>query len=528
MITHLNFIKTMNRIYYIGLLLLLISCKNIAKDTVGEIAEEATEKLAKETSEEVILELSEQAIKRIEWDELLDYLRKNNKTSLSKKLTTLDDAFQKKVLQVIRRDNTFFRNLSYESIDEFSVFTKEIPELSKNVDLFQAFVKANNNISKSNFYTNIILKEENGSIKFLTKGENKVIGSFRKGIFSVDKSFKNSDLLLRSELIPNSIYKIKGDNFLEKLYNTDELGRVISMKGKNLAPNDLLESLTQRNIDLKSDFIPDFNKLKQSSKGNNIDVEVIFKYSDDAQEPSAVIIKANTKGKNIIRRTYTNRSSGIFSTKENLEFLETQSKFFKGLNKDNQDKLLANMIEDPNLVKSIRENPQKIQKWLNTRNHVDQSKILRTAKGDFPINSKVYAGNVYYFDPSFNPNLKNRLMKGKGIVNLRGQSSLSYEDFMKLDRDFSNGVPFSKQGFPDFSEYAFKDKTGKIVEIDLGSLTGDRAKDIALANKKFKEMGFELESGYTWHHIENSSKLIRVNTAIHQLVDHSGGVSTLK
>lgn len=76
-----------------------------------------------------------------------------------------------------------------------------------------------------------------------------------------------------------------------------------------------------------------------------------------------------------------------------------------------------------------------------------------------------------------------------------------------------SGVPFTKQGFPDFSKFSLKD-----VNI---TLTGNRTKDFALANKK---AGFKTTpKGYTWHHHENGKTMQLVPTKIHNEVRHTGG-----
>ena len=58
-----------------------------------------------------------------------------------------------------------------------------------------------------------------------------------------------------------------------------------------------------------------------------------------------------------------------------------------------------------------------------------------------PINARVYAGNVYYFNPHLNYGLKARLRRGNGMVDLRGMSNLSYDDLVRLDKLYPDGVP---------------------------------------------------------------------------------------
>ena len=111
------------------------------------------------------------------------------------------------------------------------------------------------------------------------------------------------------------------------------------------------------------------------------------------------------------------------------------------------------------------------------------------------------------------------------MVDLRGMSNLSYEDLVRLDKLYPEGVPFTKQGFPDFSSVAAKGRDGKPIKVDIGKLTGDSKKDINKAETIFQSLGNSWKAGFTWHHIENTTSLLRVPTQIHQLVDHTGGMS---
>ena len=63
------------------------------------------------------------------------------------------------------------------------------------------------------------------------------------------------------------------------------------------------------------------------------------------------------------------------------------------------------------------------------------------------------------------------------------------------------------------------------ILINIGTLTGDSKKDVNIAETIYQKMGNKWEAGYTWHHVENTTTLLRVPTNIHQLVDHTGGMS---
>lgn len=83
------------------------------------------------------------------------------------------------------------------------------------------------------------------------------------------------------------------------------------------------------------------------------------------------------------------------------------------------------------------------------------------------------------------------------------------------------GVPFDKNGFPDFSQYVYK-LNGKPVDVHIGNLTGDVAKDEALALSK---AGLKsTPKGYTWHHHQDTGRMQLVEEVVHKKTGHTGGV----
>ncbi len=215
-----------------------------------------------------------------------------------------------------------------------------------------------------------------------------------------------------------------------------------------------------------------------------------------------------------------------YTSKQNAKILKKYAKKI-GMSDAKRQKLLSEMDADDGLANLIHSNPKfNMQRWLNTRNHVDKNLIVKTSRGDIPKNARVYAGNVYYFNPHLNSGLNARLKRG-AIDLEKGKTKLDYDDFIKLDKMFPDGVPFTKQGYPDFSKVAAKNKNGSPIIMDIKKLSGSSQKDISMAETMFQKAGNKWEDGWTWHHIENSTKLMRVPSKIHDLVRHSGGMSTM-
>jgi hypothetical protein len=111
-------------------------------------------------------------------------------------------------------------------------------------------------------------------------------------------------------------------------------------------------------------------------------------------------------------------------------------------------------------------------------------------------------------------------------------------DKVKEIESVTQGKPINfKDGYPDFSEYAYQAKgvDGKAingeVEIEL-SKAGNREQDFArarvamaekLGSEKFKET-----RDWTWHHVEDGTTMQLVPTELHNNVPHTGGVSIAK
>lgn len=530
-------------LFIIGLLT-FSSCKKSGKELLEKVSKESveksSEKLAKETSERTIKSISKKELKSLDWSDIIKLIRKEN-INLADALQRLDGSFQKKVGRAINTDYEFYSALVSSSsfVDEFSVLVKNAPNAANDINVFKYFVKCRDlerRFGVPNSISNIALHEEMGVIKLVDKGSNKILGELKDGIYIIKQPFiagtnlLNNSSVLKKTLIPNSVYRIKGANGLSYLYHVDDLGRFSKIESKNVNANELVSNVifAKENINLGSEWTGMIKKVRQTSKGGDINATIVFKYADDGTTPLAVKADVKVNNKKIIAQSFENLdnvSKRIFTTAENSAILDKVASK-TGLTSRKKADLLGEMGADEELAKLIHSNPDvNVKRWLNTRNHVDKNLVAKTANGRMVPNGQVYAGNVYYFNPHLNSGLKARL-KNSGTVNLKKFGSFSYEDLIKLDKLYPDGVPFTKEGFPDFTKVAFKDNSGNTLKINIGQLSGDSKKDIQAAETLFQKMGYKWESGYTWHHIENSTELIRVPSAIHQLIDHAGGMST--
>ncbi len=522
-------------------LLLLIGCKNINKEISEHLLKETTEHVAKETTEEFaeisLKTITTKTIKELSWKDLIELISKDNNINLANSLKELSPSLQKKMMNLFQEDINFFRAITTSKtiIDEYSLFCINAPKAAENIDLLYWF-SLNRNASRrfgaANLINDITIVEENGLIKFFHKSSNEKIGTFRDGIMTITPSSNNDYLLadnslIKSNPIPNCIYKIKGKFGSLLSYETDKAGKLYKVKATNISPDELNTNIIylHNNLNLGNDWRKYFQKISQSSKGDDVAAECLFKYEKNEAVPRFVKLDIKVKDKKIVSETFENLenvSAKTFTTSDNAELL---SKFH--LPSKKKENLLSEMAEDGELTQLIHANPElNIKRWLNTRNHVDQSKIAKTPNGRLVPNGRVYAGNVYYFHPSLNSALKARLNSGNDYIILKKFGTLSKEELITLDRLYPEGVPFTKEGYPDFSKVAAKNDKNQVISINIGKLSGDSKIDIKKAEALYLKQGYHSKDGFTWHHKEKSTELIRVPTAIHQLIDHAGGMST--
>jgi len=80
------------------------------------------------------------------------------------------------------------------------------------------------------------------------------------------------------------------------------------------------------------------------------------------------------------------------------------------------------------------------------------------------------------------------------------------------------GVPFDKDGYPDFSQY----RHPQVPDVRI-ELTGTRGGDERAANAKAGLSG--TPKGYTWHHHQDTGLMQLVKRTVHDKTGHTGGFS---
>ena len=105
-----------------------------------------------------------------------------------------------------------------------------------------------------------------------------------------------------------------------------------------------------------------------------------------------------------------------------------------------------------------------------------------------------------------------------------------------LDRKYPEGVPFDKEGYPEFSKC--KVYNGRSLESCVKAqvkfksykMKGDYRLDFKEANKLagFPAISRSPLKGYVWHHHQDGQTMLLIPKDLHGAVKHRGGVAEIQ
>lgn len=324
---------TKNNIILISLLCFCVfinSCKKAAKEATEKVANKSAKEYVEESSEKGLRTISRKTLKQMDWDELFKLIEKEN-INVAKSISHLDGDFKHSLYKAFQTDPEILEAVlsSTTLIDEFTLYVQNAPKLAKDINFFSAFAKSDlyaKMYGLDNTINKLVAKEEGGLIRFLDNSSY-VVATYRNGLITLNAPFvKGShnigeNSLLKQVLIPNSVYKIKGEMGLLYLYNIDNIGRVFSVEAREVNPEEIIQNIIKENghIDLGNAWEKDFAILKQYSKGDDVSVSCKFTYSKDNVTPTFVHVETYVKDKKVTSQTYKNSWEEMF---ENLTYEE--------------------------------------------------------------------------------------------------------------------------------------------------------------------------------------------------------------
>jgi len=304
--------KYINIILIVLLLGFVSSCAKIAKNTSKEVAKESAEKVVKETAENVsesaLRGFSRDALRKMKWKDILKSIKKEH-INFGSDLERLDGTLQRGIEKTIHEDPSFLEKMlaCKPSTDEFKVLTKDAPKLAENINFYKMFVNAKSSGRKT--FDGLTLKNEGSLVKIFDSKGNK-IAQVKDGIVTLnplkkgEKIFSDNSILNR-ELLPNSIYKIKGENGVQYLYKIDGVGRISNIEAKGLTSEELMTNVINRNHDaiFDEDGEQIFKNLKQTYKGNDLNVSYRLDYTDGLEQPKYAHLDIKSQNKTLVSKT---------------------------------------------------------------------------------------------------------------------------------------------------------------------------------------------------------------------------------
>lgn len=518
-----------------------VSCNKATGSIFSKIFKRVAESGVESASEKTIRIYGIEALKELPWDDIIVIIEKENPL-VGASIKKLSRTFQEHIAGNINLDpRLFYALLSSETLwDDYRLFVGNSSKLVDNADIFTWYALARYAAPDQNgasIFERAVIRNDDGVIKILDKSSGDAIAEIKGSIINVFElsngkySFPDNSIL-KSELLHDAVYKARGENGLEYLFNVDKIGRVSSVTARYISPEDITNNILGRNSDivLGSDGIVVFKQIKEASKGQDISLLVTYKYTGESRTPSYINFEGDVSGHNSFNFTFQNIDAAagkIHSTADNRALVRRVADKL-GIDAKKQEKLLSEMSENEALEELIYLDPEtNIQRWLNTRNHVDQHKIARQSNGQFVLNGRVYAGNTFYFNPALNDGVSAKI-KSNGKYDY-----YTLEQLLELDKKYPNGVPYNEKGFPDFIKAgACKKQDGELLIFNFpgGKFTGDDAQDINIATQYMKEKygdSFDM-SGFTWHHLEDPpARLVLVDYDVHRICKHTGGNSLL-
>ena len=385
------------------------SCKKVGREvleeTTEEFGEESGENLLKNSPKKAIRELSEEAIEKdakvavktlCESSELFNILWKKQSSQVQEMVT---EALEKQP----RIINSLYEDPSL--IDKY--VSRYSDDALKKPSFFNYFIECIRQAKSKFGFSQLDKIDLSGEevVKIVRKKDRKVLGYLEDGIMRIQIPDAAEDIfrheLISEALIPGITYKVLDLNGkLKYVLRTDQLGRIIEIEGKNIRRTQLLSNvlhITGKNIDL-----PIYVK---SGKTKGWDAKVKIFYSEKKEIPQIAKIELRNEGSLEAAELVSNSVKHLHREVSDIVKIAE----VKGLSKEQVAKLLKEVENKPGLAELIRENPNNIQRWLNTRNHVNKSLVAKTGKGRYVPNGKTYAGNTYYLNPNLNDGLAARL-----------------------------------------------------------------------------------------------------------------------
>lgn len=319
-------IKTIGYGFAITLTILsMTSCKNATKKVAKDVVESTVGKsgrVVKEAGEKNLREIGEKGVRELPVEIVLKAMEKDNPV-LAKGLKKVSKPFKRALAERVQTDPRVYSVLVNKPniLDEFFEFTGKKTRAAKDPNLFVWYARAQSSaddIGAENYLKRFLLSDDGEHIIILTKNDGNRIADISDGIVILEDAFHNparllsEESVLKHELIPNSLYKIRDvPSGAEYRYMVDDMGRVSSVRVKNVTQQELAANVFELRPELSlgasgEDILAKFGP---GSGTNDIDLNILYSYIDESVSPSYIRIEGEVSGEHIVAETIPLKST---------------------------------------------------------------------------------------------------------------------------------------------------------------------------------------------------------------------------
>lgn len=301
--------KRINKILWplliIPLVLNLMSCKDVVKKVAKETSIKSVKHGALTTAKDVgghsLQDLGEKTLKELRWKEVILALEKDNPL-LGRGLKKLSRTFRKELANGIQTDYRLYQIvlMSPSIMDDYQRFVNHEIKLCNDPDCFKWFAHTEYNAKEkgiNNFLNRLEIKDGGEQFVIYEKNSIRQIAEIRDGVVSITNAFGDegnhiipAESILRNELRPNSVYKLRDGSGVQFNYNVDDLGRISSVRLNKVSSDEITTNVLELNpeVNLGAEGEEILSRISNYSNDEPINLSIRYTYTDNSFTPAYV------------------------------------------------------------------------------------------------------------------------------------------------------------------------------------------------------------------------------------------------
>ena len=353
----------------ISLTINLMSCKDVvkkvAKETYINTVKHGALTTAKDIGGHSLQNLGEKTLKELPWKEVIIALEKDNPL-LGRGIKKLSKTFRKELAYGIQTDYRLYQIvlMSPNIMDDYQRFVNHEIKLCNDPDCFKWFAHTEYNAKEkgiNNFLNRLEIKDGGEQFVIYEKNSIRQIAEIRDGVVTITNAFGDegnhiisAESILRNELRPNSVYKLRDGLGVQYHYNVDDLGRISSVRLNGVSSDEITTNVLDLNpeINLGAEGEEILSRIRNFSNDEPIDISIKYMYTDDSFSPSYVRFE-EIGDKPRISATIVNKSGDERGVNAMIRRISHEA-------------IIINQLEGDDALKYCSDNNKKVYDLLNS------------------------------------------------------------------------------------------------------------------------------------------------------------------